>query len=326
MTRTRPGTGEKFERLVEIMARLRSPDGCPWDREQSFDTIKPYLLEEAYEVMDAIDARDWPALADELGDLLLQVVFFAQMASEQNSFTVDDSIDAINNKLIRRHPHVFGNGTAKTAGEVKTRWDEIKAEEKKEAGKAEGGLLESIPRSQPALVEAQQIGNRVAKVGFEWENVAGVLAKLHEELGELERAGSGGSPTEVEDEIGDLLFVLVNLARFHNVDAEQALRKANAKFRRRFAYVEQGIARRGKTCSEASLEEMESLWQEAKIDPAVADPSLGHSQPTPDDSPPAPDDSEPARDDCEPTPDNSQPTRDPSVPSRDQRERNPRQP
>ena len=323
MTRTRPGTGEKFERLVEIMARLRSPDGCPWDREQSFDTIKPYLLEEAYEVMDAIDARDWPALADELGDLLLQVVFFAQMASEQNSFTVDDSIDAINNKLIRRHPHVFGNGTARTAGEVKTRWDEIKAEEKKEAGKAEGGLLDSIPRSQPALVEAQQIGNRVAKVGFEWENVAGVLAKLHEELGELERAGSAGSPAEVEDEIGDLLFVLVNLARFHSVDAEQALRKANAKFRRRFAYVEQGIARRGKTCSEASLEEMEGLWQEAKIDPAVADPTRGHSQLTRDDSEPIRDNSEPT---SHPNSDRSQPTRDNSVLSRDQRERNPRQP
>jgi MazG family protein len=264
MTRPPSGTGETFERLVAIMARLRSPDGCPWDREQSFDTIKPYLLEEAYEVMDAIDARDWPALADELGDLLLQVVFFAQMASEQNSFSINDSIEAINSKLVRRHPHVFGNGTAKTADEVKTRWDEIKAAEKKDAGKTEKGLLDSIPRTQPALVEAQQIGNRVAKVGFEWENVSGVLAKLHEELAELERAGTGGSPEEVEDEIGDLLFVLVNLARFHRVDAEQALRKAYAKFRRRFSYVEQGLATRGKSCSEASLEEMEGLWQEAK--------------------------------------------------------------
>jgi nucleoside triphosphate diphosphatase len=267
MSRGPSVTGEKFERLVAIMARLRSPGGCPWDREQNFDTIKPYLLEESYEVMDAIDARDFPALADELGDLLLQVVFFAQMAAEQNAFTVDDSIDAITNKLIRRHPHVFGDATANTADDVKVRWDEIKAQEKKDAGKSCAGLLESVPRSLPALVEAQHISTRAAKVGFEWEDVSGVLAKLHEELAELEQAGRQGSQADREDEIGDLLFVLVNLARFNKVDAEQALRKANAKFRRRFGYVEAGLASQGKSCDQASLEEMESLWQEAKSQP-----------------------------------------------------------
>ena len=267
MSRGPSVTGEKFERLVAIMARLRSPGGCPWDREQNFDTIKPYLLEESYEVMDAIDARDFPALADELGDLLLQVVFFAQMAAEQNAFTVDDSIDAITSKLIRRHPHVFSDATAKTADDVKVRWDEIKAQEKKDAGKQCTGLLESVPRSLPALVEAQHISTRAAKVGFEWEDVSGVLAKLHEELAELEQAGRQGSQADLEDEIGDLLFVLVNLARFNKVDAEQALRKANAKFRRRFGYVESGLARQGKSCDQASLEELESLWQEAKSQP-----------------------------------------------------------
>jgi len=249
--------GERFARLVEIMARLRSPEGCPWDREQNFDTIKPYLLEETYEVMDAIDARDFNGLADELGDLLLQAVFFAQMASEEGRFNIGDSVDAINNKLIRRHPHVFGDAVAKTAADVTKRWDEIKAAEKPRPK----GLLAGVPRSLPALVEAQQIASRAAKAGFDWENVNQVVDKLREELAELEAAREH---PQAEDEIGDLLFVVVNIARFLKVDPEQALRKTNAKFRRRFAHIENGLAKAGKTLNEAGMDEMENLWQEAK--------------------------------------------------------------
>jgi len=256
--------GEKFQLLVDLMARLRAPNGCPWDREQTFDTIKPYLLEETYEVMNSIDARNWPELAGELGDLLLQPVFFSQMAAEQNLFRIDDALDAINEKLVRRHPHVFGDETAQTGGDVLKRWNEIKAEEKRARGESEKTLLESVPRSLPALVEAQQITSRAAQVGFDWENAGQVLDKLREELAEFDQARAHGSHEEMEDELGDLLFVLVNLARFVKVDPEQALRKTNAKFRRRFGYVEQKLADRGRTTRESSIEEMESLWQESK--------------------------------------------------------------
>jgi nucleoside triphosphate diphosphatase len=256
--------GQKFEKLVSIMARLRAPGGCPWDREQTFDTIKSYLLEETYEVMEAIDARDWRELADELGDLLLQSVFFAQMASEAGYFKIEDSIDAINNKLIRRHPHIFGDSEARTADDVKKRWDEIKAEEKKAKGELPKLLLESIPRSLPALVEAAQISSRAAGAGFDWENAEQVLDKLHEELRELAEARENASHEEIEGEVGDLLFVLVNLARFVKVDPEQALRKSNAKFRRRFAHVEKSLQARGKNLSESNVQEMEEIWQEAK--------------------------------------------------------------
>ncbi len=251
--------GEKFQRLIDIMARLRAPGGCPWDREQSFDTIKPYLLEETYEVMDSIDARDWRGLAEELGDLLLQPVFFAQMASEENLFRIEDSLDAINGKLVRRHPHVFADGAARTPGEVKERWDQIKACEKERTG-----LLDSISRAAPALVEAQQISSRAAGAGFDWENPAQVLDKLHEELAELAAARAGGRREEVENELGDLLFVVVNLARFFDVDPEQALRGTNARFRARFAHLERRLAAQGKPLAEATPAEMEVLWQEAK--------------------------------------------------------------
>jgi MazG family protein len=252
-------TGERFERLVGIMARLRAPGGCPWDREQNFDTIKPYLLEETYEVLDAIDQRDWPGLAEELGDLMLQAVFFAEMASEEGKFRIDDSLDAISEKLIRRHPHVFGDGKAKTSDDVKRRWDEIKADEKKEKGKPPQGILDSVPRKLPALVEAQQISAKAVAVGFEWENIEQVLEKLDEELRELAEARETGTADEIEGEVGDLLFTLVNLARRLKVDPEQALRKTNAKFRKRFAYMEARAKLPG-----ATLGEMESLWQEAK--------------------------------------------------------------
>src|SRR5580698_8684645 len=245
-------TGERFELLAGIMARLRAPGGCPWDREQDFDSIKPYLLEETYEVLDAIDQRDWPNLAEELGDLMLQAVFFAQMASEEGKFRIDDSLDAISEKLIRRHPHVFGDGSAKTSDDVKRRWDEIKADEKKDQGKPQSGRLDSVPRKLPALVEAQQISSKAAAVGFDWENPEQVLEKLDEELEELQRARAGASHAEIENEIGDLLFVLVNLARFMKVDPEQALRGTNAKFRRRFGYIESKLAEAGKTLADSN--------------------------------------------------------------------------
>jgi MazG family protein len=257
--------GEGFARLVSIMARLRAPDGCPWDREQNFDTIKPYLLEETYEVMDAIDARDFENLEDELGDLLLQAVFFAQMASEEGRFDISASLEAINSKLVRRHPHVFAEGDAKTSDDVKRRWDEIKAEEREAKAKPRlKGLLAGVPRSLPALVEAQRIAGKAAGAGFDWANIDQVFDKLREELTELDEARAHAKPEEIEDELGDLLFVVVNIARFLKVDPEQALRKTNAKFRRRFAHVEAGVESSGKTLPEAGIEEMERLWQEAK--------------------------------------------------------------
>ena len=260
-----PSPGHGFARLVAIMARLRAPGGCPWDREQNFDTIKPYLLEETYEVMDAIDARDFEGLEDELGDLLLQAVFFAQMASEEGRFDISGSLEAINSKLVRRHPHVFAAGDAKTSADVIRRWDEIKAEEREAKAKPRPkGLLAGVPRSLPALVEAQRIAGRAAGAGFDWPDIEQVFDKLREELAELDAARASAKPREIEDELGDLLFVVVNIARFLNVDPEQALRKTNAKFRARFAHVEAGVEAAGKTLSEAGIEEMERLWQEAK--------------------------------------------------------------
>ena len=253
--------GSEFDKLVAIMARLRAPDGCPWDQKQTFDTIKPYLLEETYEVLDAIDARDWPELRDELGDLMLQPVFFAQMAAEAGHFDIAASLRAINEKLVRRHPHVFADGDADTPEAVKVRWDEIKAEEKAAKGRVDETLLQSVPRALPALVEADQIAKKAAAVGFDWENSAQVVDKLHEELDELARAEN---QTEKEDELGDLLFVVVNLARFLKVDPEQALRKTNAKFRRRFGHVEQRLRAQGKAWNQTNISEMEALWQEAK--------------------------------------------------------------
>ena len=254
-------TGDRFERAVGIMARLRAPGGCPWDREQTFDTIKPFLLEETYEVLDAIDRRDWPELTGELGDLLLQAVFFSQMASEENLFRIDDALDAINSKLVRRHPHVFADQTAETEGDVRKIWGEVKAAEKKDKGGGEKLLLEDIPRAAPALAEAAQISSRAAGAGFDWDNAGQVVDKLHEELREFHEAGD---KDELENEIGDLLFVVVNLARFAKVDPEQALRRTNAKFRHRFAHVERGLRARGKQLKNATVAEMEELWQESK--------------------------------------------------------------
>jgi MazG family protein len=247
------------------MARLRGPGGCPWDREQSFDTIKPYTLEETYEVLDAIDRRDWANLSEELGDFILQAVFYAQMAAEEDKFGIEDALDAINEKLVRRHPHVFADASAETAGAVLRQWDQIKSDEKKSKGKAERDLLAGVPRALPALVEAQQIASRAAGAGFDWENPDQVIEKLHEELAEFAAARRDGAQQELEGELGDLLFVLVNLARFVKVDPEQALRKTNAKFRERFGYIERKLAERGKSPAGSTIEEMEALWQEAKV-------------------------------------------------------------
>lgn len=257
--------GEKFAELVRIMARLYAPGGCPWDRKQTFDTIKSYLLEETYEVMDAIDRRAWPELAEELGDLLLQPVFFAEMACERDLFTICDSLDAINRKLIRRHPHVFGDAAAKTAEDVKQRWDEIKKQEKAEQGATEqASILDEVPRNLPALVEAEKISHKAANAGFEWPDINGVIEKLQEEASELVHARESADQDHIEHEIGDLLFTVVNLARFLKIDPEQALRKTNARFRRRFAFVEQRAALSGAALEELPLERMEELWQEAK--------------------------------------------------------------
>jgi MazG family protein len=257
-------TGLKFQRLVEIMARLRAPGGCPWDREQTFDSIKKYTLEETYEVLDAIDRQDWADLRDELGDFLLQAVFYGQMASDQKLFDIGDSLDAIIDKLIRRHPHVFADENAETGSQVKKRWDEIKAEERRRKPSTPQGLLDTVPRALPALVEAQQITSRAAGVGFDWNNAAEVLAKLDEELAEFECARMTAAPEQLEDELGDMLFVIVNLARFVKVDPEQALRATNAKFRRRFGHVERRLAEQGRQVSGTPIEELEALWQEAK--------------------------------------------------------------
>jgi MazG family protein len=257
--------GKKFAELVKVMARLRAPGGCPWDRKQTFESIKSYLLEEAYEVMDAIDARDWPGVKEELGDLLLQPVFFAEMANEQGLFSIADSLDDINEKLIRRHPHIFGDARAETADDVKQRWDEIKKQEKAEQGvAAQASVLDGVPRSLPALVEAEKIGKKAAGVGFEWPDLGGVLEKLQEEAVELAQAREKQDAPEIEHELGDLLFTVVNLARFLKVDPEQALRKTNGRFRRRFGFVEDAVAAEGASMAETSLDRMEELWQAAK--------------------------------------------------------------
>jgi MazG family protein len=256
--------GEKFQKLVSIMERLRGPGGCPWDREQTFDSIKPYTLEETYEVLQAIDDRDWPELTEELGDFLLQAVFYAQMASEQNLFRIDDALDAINSKLVRRHPHVFGEESAQSPDDVMQIWGRVKESEQQKKSKPREGLLDGVPRATPALVEAQQIASKAANAGFDWENPDQVLDKLNEELAEFAEARRNASHDQLEDELGDMLFVLVNLARFVKVDPEQALRRTNAKFRRRWSHIESQLRERGKKPEESNIQEMEELWQQAK--------------------------------------------------------------
>jgi MazG family protein len=257
----------RIDTLLRIMATLRSPDGgCPWDLEQTFATIAPYTIEEAYEVAEAIERGDMGELKDELGDLLFQVVFHAQMASEVGAFGFGDVVRAISEKMIRRHPHVFGNEDARTAGAVKGRWEDIKAEERAAKGKpAQASLLDDVPLALPALARAVKLQARAARVGFDWPSTAEVLDKLNEEMLELSHeVAKGGDHDRLEDELGDLLFVYANLARHLKVDPEAALRRANAKFRRRFGYIEERLAAEGRKPEQSDLEEMDALWNAAK--------------------------------------------------------------
>ena len=280
------------------MERLRAPGGCPWDREQTFDSIKPYTLEETYEVLEAIDNRDWDELPGELGDLLLQVLFYSEMAKEQGTFSIDDVLDRLSGKLVERHPHVFGDTKADTSTEVKRNWEALKIEERKKrfGGKADAAgpatktapsILAGISSSMPAMLEARKLSSRAAQVGFDWPDVEGLFDKLGEETAELrqhlrefpapgprpEGRGIAGSGRQIipedlrawlEEEVGDLFFVLVNIARYLSLDPESALRKTNRKFRRRFQWMEQRLHERGATPESASMDELESLWQKAK--------------------------------------------------------------
>jgi MazG family protein len=254
-----------FEELVDVMARLRAPDGCPWDREQDHATLKPYLLEEAYEVLEAIDEGDDKELCAELGDVLLQVVFHAQVAAEEGRFTVDDVSRAIVDKLVRRHPHVFGDVQVDGAGQVVRNWEQIKLEER---GGAEGpppSALDGVPTALPALLRAQRVQEKASRVGFDWSSADGALEKVAEELDELRRERDAGASAErVSDEFGDLLFALVNAARHWKLVPEDALRGAVDKFDRRFREVERRFAARGTPLSEATLEEMDSVWNDVK--------------------------------------------------------------
>ncbi|HVY18533.1 MAG TPA: nucleoside triphosphate pyrophosphohydrolase [Bauldia sp.] len=252
-------------RLIEIMARLRDREtGCPWDIEQTFATIAPYTIEEAYEVADAIARDNMRDLCDELGDLLLQVIYHAEMASEIGAFAFGDVVEAITAKMIRRHPHVFGDADARAAGAAKGMWDKIKAEEKRARGDVPKRLLDGVPVAIPALMRAVKLQEKASTVGFDWNDPKAVLAKLREEIDEIEAEIDTANPDRLADEVGDLLFAVANLARHLKLDPDQALAGTNAKFVRRFAAIEDGLAAQGRTPDEATLDEMESLWQQAK--------------------------------------------------------------
>src|SRR5215475_5251296 len=275
--------GEKFERAVNIMARLRAPGGCPWDREQTFDSIKPYTLEETYEVFEAIENRDWQELPGELGDLLLQVLFYAEMAKEAGHFSIDDVVERLSDKLVKRHPHVFGDTKADTAREVVRNWEALKKAESKQNESTTQDGRES--RAMPALLEATKLSRKAASIGFDWPEISGIFDKLDEEVDELKHdiaelpqpikpaGGHAGSRTHklspelqqrIEAEVGDLFFVLVNLARFLEVDPESALRRTTRKFRKRFESMEDQSREQGRPLEEMNIDEMEALWQNSK--------------------------------------------------------------
>jgi len=264
----REAAGPWFEKLVGVMARLRAPGGCPWDREQTHATLRTYLIEEAYEVLEALDGADDVKFAEELGDLLLQVVFHAQMADEEGRFTIVDVIREIYEKMIRRHPHVFGEKRAKDAAEVLRNWEIIKKEEKLAKGAVEEEVAESVldgvPRSLPALLEGYQLTRKAARIGFDWENVGGIFEKLQEETEELRQVLEKRGGKEIEGEVGDILFAAVNLARFLKIDPEIAMKKASGKFSRRFREMERMAREQGTTLAEVPRGRMEELWEKAK--------------------------------------------------------------
>ena len=263
--------GEWFAKLVALQARLRGPGGCPWDHEQTHASLRRFLIEEAYETLDAMEHGDPREFASELGDLLLQVVFHSILAEEAGAFAISDVIEAVHTKMVRRHPHVFGNVSAKTSGEVLKNWEEIKRKERAEKGKppAADSILADVPRSLPGVLEAMELTKRAAKIGFDWENVAQILEKIDEEKRELEalRLPARGARVseEIEEEVGDLLFTGVNVARFLGVDPEIALKSANRKFKRRFEWMESAAAREGARLGDVSRERMERLWDESKV-------------------------------------------------------------
>lgn len=262
---------EKFDELVRVMERLRAPGGCPWDREQTYGSLAQYLLEETYEAFDAIQhaeqSGDTSELVEELGDVLLQVVFHSTIAKEKGDFTVEDVASGVAEKLVLRHPHVFGDHELETAADVLNNWDDLKKAERKESGKKEkdrDSILDEIPVHFPGLLEALKLTKRAAKVGFDWEDRDQVLLKLDEELEELHSAVEEGEKAKIEEEIGDLLFVLVNLARKLEVEPETALKKTNRKFRERFAFIERELKESGRDLEDSTLEELDGLWNKAK--------------------------------------------------------------
>jgi MazG family protein len=260
----RGSAGREFQRLVDVMQRLRGQNGCPWDREQTIHTLRPFVLEETYEVLDAIDRDDHDALRGEIGDFLFEGVFLAQIESDEGRFTVADSLRTITEKLVRRHPHVFGTTKGvNTPGKVVEQWEQIKSREQKDAGEKRS-VLRGMPKALPSLLGAHEIGTRVAAVGFDWAKPDDVVAKIEEEVGELRRAVNGESRARVEEEMGDLLFAIANLARKLGVEAESALRKANQKFTQRFQKLEDRLEAQGRSVHDSTLDEMEATWNDVK--------------------------------------------------------------
>lgn len=257
-------TGTRFEKLIDIMARLRGEGGCPWDREQTHESLKKYLVEETYEAVDAIDSGDMDELRGELGDVLLQVVFHAQIAGESGTFTIDDVIDGISAKLIHRHPHVFADGHAANADEVLRKWEQIKKKEKGFENRT--SALDGVPRMLPALSRALEVSKKAAKTGFEWPDIDAVMAKVDEEVQELKHELRDGSPDRVSDEIGDLLFTIVNVARWKSVDPEDALRTMIDRFSTRFRQIEDSAQKSGRSISDMNVKEMDAVWDQAKLE------------------------------------------------------------
>ncbi|NTW77665.1 MAG: nucleoside triphosphate pyrophosphohydrolase [Syntrophaceae bacterium] len=256
-------TYQELTDLILLIRKLRAPDGCPWDRKQKQEDIGKYILEEAYEVIESLEAKDQRAIAEELGDLLFQILFLAEMGEESGAFSLNYIMEGVKEKMIRRHPHIFGDTKVNSIEEVKDNWQQIKKKERSTKSEKKS-LFDNIPRSLPALKRAQKITSLAAVYGFDWKNTADVLEKLHEELKEFDVALSNNNQKEIEEELGDLFFTLVNLSRFVKIDSEAALSKTTNKFLQRFAYITDQLARHGKTLEEATLSEMDELWEKAK--------------------------------------------------------------